>query len=437
METDRLAEEKARGLSISLGYAHRAYASGVLDIIDAPGHEDFIRAMVCGTTGAVQRGDVLAAPGAFPASSCMDVRVALSPTASRALKHLDAVRLMIGTASEMAQIRLLAQQDIAPGRSGHAQIRLARPVSVHAGQHGILRWPSPGETLGGVTILDPCSRPARRGDAPRLALLDAIETGAPPAIAEALFEAGDGAAHEADIARLARQPLAELRAALAHRVVAEGRETGRVVSATSSRTAQAAYMAELSARHERAPLRPWVARENLRSALRGQVAPALVAHAEQALAAAGAIRLGQGRVAVAGHDPLAAMSQGERNRFEQLETDLRAGGLKPPPLRDLVDPGGADAALLELLTEAGRCVILENVSLRQRLVFHVETLETARATLAAAFPPPARFRTGEARATLKTTRKFIVPLLEYFDAQGLTLREGDVRRMAVMASGAV
>jgi len=311
METDRLAEEKARGLSISLGYAHRAYARGVLDIIDAPGHEDFIRAMVCGTTGAaavllvvsaidgvqpqtrehlaiaghlglrrgvvaisridqigpeardacrsaimealsetplgdapvclcsamtgeglgqlhaalaglvesasaltppslpatflpidrvfsatgagtvvtgtlqgarlargaemvletsgrragvrglqvngldvsvampgrrvaanlrgvqagaVQRGDVLAAPGAFPASSCMDVRVALSPTASRALKHLDAVRLMIGTASEMAQIRLLAQQDIAPGRSGHAQLRLARPVSVHAGQ---------------------------------------------------------------------------------------------------------------------------------------------------------------------------------------------------------------------------------------------------------------------------------------------------------------
>lgn len=51
-ETDRLKEEKARGLSITLGFAHRSYESGLIDIIDSPGHEDFIRAMVCGATGA-------------------------------------------------------------------------------------------------------------------------------------------------------------------------------------------------------------------------------------------------------------------------------------------------------------------------------------------------------------------------------------------------
>ncbi|MEL6831256.1 MAG: GTP-binding protein, partial [Pseudomonadota bacterium] len=51
-ETDRLKEEKARGLSITLGFAHRAYDAGLVDFIDSPGHEDFIRAMVCGSTGA-------------------------------------------------------------------------------------------------------------------------------------------------------------------------------------------------------------------------------------------------------------------------------------------------------------------------------------------------------------------------------------------------
>lgn len=51
-DTDRLAEEKVRGLSITLGFAHRAYESGLVDFIDSPGHEDFIRAMVCGSTGA-------------------------------------------------------------------------------------------------------------------------------------------------------------------------------------------------------------------------------------------------------------------------------------------------------------------------------------------------------------------------------------------------
>jgi len=51
-ETDRLAEEKARGLSIELGFAHRSFDTGVVDFIDSPGHEDFIRAMVCGASGA-------------------------------------------------------------------------------------------------------------------------------------------------------------------------------------------------------------------------------------------------------------------------------------------------------------------------------------------------------------------------------------------------
>ena len=52
METDRLPEEKARGLSITLGFAFREDAAGHIDFLDAPGHEDFLRAMVMGTAGA-------------------------------------------------------------------------------------------------------------------------------------------------------------------------------------------------------------------------------------------------------------------------------------------------------------------------------------------------------------------------------------------------
>ena len=51
METDRLPEEKRRGISIALGFAH-ARIGGEVDFVDAPGHERFVRAMVSGVTGA-------------------------------------------------------------------------------------------------------------------------------------------------------------------------------------------------------------------------------------------------------------------------------------------------------------------------------------------------------------------------------------------------
>ena len=52
METDRLKEEIERGLSITLGFAHAEQGGVMFDLIDAPGHEDYIRAMVSGTAGA-------------------------------------------------------------------------------------------------------------------------------------------------------------------------------------------------------------------------------------------------------------------------------------------------------------------------------------------------------------------------------------------------
>jgi selenocysteine-specific elongation factor len=52
VETDRLKEERERGITIVLGYAHLDVPSGEIGIIDAPGHERFVRTMVSGATGS-------------------------------------------------------------------------------------------------------------------------------------------------------------------------------------------------------------------------------------------------------------------------------------------------------------------------------------------------------------------------------------------------
>ena len=50
-DTDRLAEEKRRGISIALGFARLKVGSDDIDLIDMPGHERFVRTMICGSTG--------------------------------------------------------------------------------------------------------------------------------------------------------------------------------------------------------------------------------------------------------------------------------------------------------------------------------------------------------------------------------------------------
>ena len=83
-----------------------------------------------------------------------------------------------------------------------------------------------------------------------------------------------------------------------------------------------------------------------------------------------------------------------------------------------------------LLVASGRAVLLINHALKQLLAFHVAALDEAARDLRKAYPFPAQFRTGEAREVLKTTRKYIVPILEHLDTQGVTVRTGDLRHLA-------
>src|SRR5436305_7098616 len=52
VDTDRLPEEKRRGITIDLGFAPLALDGvGTLGVVDVPGHEAFVRTMVAGATG--------------------------------------------------------------------------------------------------------------------------------------------------------------------------------------------------------------------------------------------------------------------------------------------------------------------------------------------------------------------------------------------------
>jgi selenocysteine-specific elongation factor len=375
----------------------------------------------------VASGEVLCSIGAFAPSAQVDVMITLSEQASKGLKHMDQIKVLWGSRQDMASLRLMEASTLAPGQSALAQLRFATPVAAYCGQRAVLRRPSPPETLGSITVLDPLAPPMKGRTGPRLTLLTAIDAGEVEAIVQALADWSGGVLSVTEAARLTRLSVSDLLPILTKEY--EPFDEGRWVKRADIAAVKQAYLSSLSAAHALAPTRAAAAVAEVRKALAKDHGRDLIAHAEQVLAQEGLIRLEGAKVALAGHDPLATLSADALVRLDEIEVRLLGAGLMPPDVATVAGEDEEAAVLMALLIDTGRAVALRNGALRQTLTFHHRALLDAAPKLKEQFPPPQSFTTGEARAALETTRKYIVPVLEYLDRLGLTRREGDVRQV--------
>ena len=96
----------------------------------------------------------------------MDVHLRLIPHAPRLLKHNATVSLHIGTSETLSRVRLLDRDQLLPGESGWAQLRVENPVAVVKGDFFVIR--SSETTLGGGNVIDPHAKRHRRFHSPQL-----------------------------------------------------------------------------------------------------------------------------------------------------------------------------------------------------------------------------------------------------------------------------
>jgi selenocysteine-specific elongation factor len=113
----------------------------------------------------------------------------------------------------------------------------------------------------------------------------------------------------------------------------------------------------------------------------------------------------------------------------KVEEALRAGGLTPPPPPELESVAQlqpkALKEVLRYLLDTGRIV-----EATPEVFFHREAYDGAFAKLKALFARSPEQTMSEIRQELGMNRKFVVPLVETFDRQGLTKRVGDKRQLA-------
>jgi selenocysteine-specific elongation factor len=366
----------------------------------------------------VLRGQVLAPPGTMRETRRVDARVRVLADGS-GLRHNARVRVHSGTAEVAARLVLLEGDELAPGTQGWIQLRLSAPLALRDGDRLVLRRLSPSETLAGGEVVDSMAPLHRRG---RSADVVAALVQRGDIRYRVLQELGRQAGGDAARVAAALSEDAASVAAVLDDLVASG-EVVVVGEAhwDSERWAAVVRRArlELEAFHKRQPLRGGMPGEELRArlGLERRGAEVVLRMEAQGLVE----RRANGLVALAGWEPRLTEAQGRR--AEEVLRRLGEAPLAPPRLSELVT--GPDAGdLCQYLEDDGRIV-----RIAPDLYLLTSALHTARDALIEHLRREPAVTVAGARDVLGSSRKVVVPLLEYFDAAHVTLREGDVRRL--------
>ncbi len=367
----------------------------------------------------IRRGAVIVPPGYLAASDRLDVLVRILPDAPIVLKNRLRVRMHIGTAEHIGRMIVLCGGDIADGCEGFAQFISETPVVAARNDRFVIRSYSPMHTIGGGVVLEPYAKRHRPGDP---AVLDALERrrkGDPIDILEDTLLVASVPLTLKDA--ISTSGVSEHDAALA---IADGRikkiAGERIIHPAVFSALKSRVISSLEAYHNDKPLRAGMPREDLRIAsarnLDAKAFQSLLAEME----AAGEILLSEHLVKLPSHS--VSLSPAEEQMAQALDDLYRNMGMNAPSLDDALAQTGATREILNYLLESGTLVMID-----KDLALHTDVVERARSLLLDKLAEGGGITVSEFRDLIGSSRKYVVPLLEYFDAERLTRRVGDVR----------
>ena len=111
----------------------------------------------------ISRGEILAAAGSMEGTMIADVRLQLLKSGQRSLKSGTRVHLYHGAAELVCKIILFDRVVLKPGEETIVQLRMEQVTAMKAGDHFVIRFYSPVETIGGGVVLNPNGVKRKKG----------------------------------------------------------------------------------------------------------------------------------------------------------------------------------------------------------------------------------------------------------------------------------
>ncbi len=378
----------------------------------------------------VARGNIIVPRGIFRTTRRVDVRIDHLSSAARDLRHRSFARFHAGTSEVHAQIILIDRDILIPGESSFAQLRLSEPMLLVSGDPYILRAASPPATIAGGIVLDPFPPARRRRSDEALRLLEALDASEHQKtclliVAQSLLT---GVSLEEIVLRSGiprRQSEAALQELLVSgRIQQMTREPRIFLTKESVSSLKLCLLEELALFMASNQLKQGIGKEELKTRIPKRsdqrfFVPLLTELEKERLLI---VERDLVRPPVSGTNSSAAIS-GLSSRIAGL---LDSGGQEPPTIKEIVEAVSAtEKEVRDHLALLSRDAIVARVS--ADIYYHSSHLEQIRSKLAGYLQEKGEIMPSDFRDLTGLSRKFMIPLLEYFDNEKLTIRVGDKR----------
>jgi selenocysteine-specific elongation factor len=374
----------------------------------------------------INRGDVLAHPQTLTPTSMVDAYLEHLPISPRPLRNRIKQRFHIGTSSTLATIVLLDKGELAPGEKGFVQLRFEKPVVAFPHDRFVIRGSSAIQTLGGGIVID--SHPAKHKRFARdvLAGLTILrDKGEEEVVSHHLATSGvKGMTFRELRERVPFAPgrLSQLLGELRTRaeIVAIDGEEGSYVhhgGYDQLRKKTLSYILEF---HERYPLKPCPSKEEEKTKLPKTVETKLfhlMVESKEISVERDKLRLSTHRV---------SLRDDQKRLKNEMEGLFARGGLQSPSLKELASKLSSDESevrsVVQLLIEEGTII-----KTKEDIYFHRDAVGKLKEELIRFLREHHEITTSQFKELTGVSRKYAIPLMEYFDNSKITIRVGEKR----------
>ncbi len=380
----------------------------------------------------IQRGNVVVPREVFQTTRTVDARFNYLPSAPRELKHRSMVHIHSATYEVTAQVILLDRDSLQPGDTGFVQLRLKNPVLLLPGDLFIVRTHSPQTTVGGGVVLDPAPPRRRRRSADALALLHVLQEGEDAEKIRLLArESLLSGITFAELSTRSGLPVKRLEVALTG-LLSKGilvqmvREPRIFLEKDACDGLKERLFGELQRYLQENTLKDGISKEELKSRIPKRSDVRFFGPLLSALEKEGKALIDRDLVRQPGRK--ITTTENQAGLQLKIEAALNKGGFTPPTLKELGDslrcPEKEILEHLNLLAREGRAIKIKTdifyasqplSQLREKLITYLREKGEI-------LPPDFRELTG-------LSRKFLIPLMEYFDQEKITIRVGDKRML--------